>query len=303
VTLQHSNRNVVSHSLNNLASVASGAQSANRPVSATRLRLEARAAGLDKVEASGRHAGAASGAAASASRHPPPHSVRFADSGIHGGSAGVASSPGRTLPGVVSGSGTPDRLTKHKGRQSGAFAGYDDFVPDALQEVSSVSDAQVIRCISWSPAPGGPYFALGTTGHALRLCGVDSSSRICVLKSVEELHSGSVYCIAWNSSGSVVATGSNDKQLKIVSIAERDRKITDVGSPVSLAGHTGTVRAATFCETFRSGCLVSGGAGDNIVRVWDVDSQSCVGRLPALSDHVQALVTFPHDPALLLTGW
>lgn len=199
--------------------------------------------------------------------------------------------------------GTPDRMTKHRGKQSGSLAGYDDFVPDSLQEVSSVSDAQVIRCISWSPAPGGPYFALGTTGHALRLCGVDSSSRICVLKSVEELHSGSVYCIAWSSSGSVVATGSNDKLVKIVNIAERDRKITDFGSPISLSGHTGTVRAATFCESFRSGCLVSGGAGDNIVRMWDTETQACVGRLPALSDHVQALATFPHDPALLLSGW
>lgn len=255
------------------------------------------------MEASGKQAGAISGAAAAVARHPPPHSVRFAESGTLGGSAGVLTSPGRGLAGVGTSSGTPDRSTKHKGRQTAAFAGYDDFVPDALQEVSSVSDAQVIRCISWSPAPGGPYFALGTTGHALRLCGVDSSSRICVLKSVEELHSGSVYCIAWNSNGSVVATGSNDKQLRIVSIAERDRKITDVGSPVSLSGHTGTVRAATFCETFRSGCLISGGAGDNIVRVWDVDSQACVGRLPALSDHIQALTTFSHDPALLMTGW
>jgi WD40 repeat protein len=213
------------------------------------------------------------------------------------------SPPRRAQVAVGTSSGTPERSNKHPGRKSAAFAGYEDFVVDALQEVSSVSDAQVIRCISWSPAPGGPYFALGTTGHALRLCGVDSSSRICVLKSVEELHSGSVYCIAWNASGSVVATGSNDKQLRIVGIAERDRKITDVGTPVTLAGHTGTVRAATFCETFRSGCLISGGAGDNMVRVWDVDSQACVGRLPALSDHVQALTAFCHDPALLMTGW
>ena len=32
------------------------------------------------------------------------------------------------------------------------------------------------------------------------------------------------------------ATGSNDKLVKLVNIAERDRKITDVGSPVSLSG-------------------------------------------------------------------
>jgi WD40 repeat protein len=290
--------------MTNVVSGNSGGQPANRPLSATRLRLEARAAGLaDRVESAGKQAGAISGAAASSARHPPPHSVRFADNDRLGASAGIPSSPSRGLAAVGTVAGTPDRLAKLRSKYSGAFAGYDDFVPDALQEVSSVSDAQVIRCISWSPAPGGPYFALGTTGHALRLCGVDSSSRICVLKSVEELHSGSVYCIAWSSNGSVVATGSNDKMLKIVSIAERDRKITDVGTPVSLSGHTGTVRAATFCETFRSGCLVSGGAGDNIVRMWDTETQACVGRLPALSDHVQALTTFTHDPALLISGW
>jgi hypothetical protein len=62
------------------------------------------------------------------------------------------------------------------------------------------------------------------------------------------------------------------------------------------------VRAATFCSAFRPGCLVSGGAGDNIVRVWDCETQACVGKMPALSDHVQALSTFPHDPALLMAG-
>jgi hypothetical protein len=36
-------------------------------------------------------------------------------------------------------------VSKYRGKQSGTFVGYDDFVPDALQEVSSVLDAQVIK--------------------------------------------------------------------------------------------------------------------------------------------------------------
>lgn len=137
----------------------------------------------------------------------------------------------------------------------------------------------MIRTVSWSPAPHGPYFAIGTTGRALRLAGVDQGQRIRILNSVEEMHAGSVYDIAWNASGDVIATGSNDKTVKIVLPAARDPPhsaqctvdyeddTVSLGRSLSLHGHSGTVRCVEFVDAFRPGYVASAGAGDCAVRV------------------------------------
>lgn len=73
-------------------------------------------------------------------------------------------------------------------------------------------------------------------------------------------HRGSIYCVAWNNTGDMIATGSNDKTIKVLHF-DADN-CTQVGPEIELNIHGGTVRDVAFAP--RSGgttVLVSGGAG------------------------------------------
>lgn len=73
-------------------------------------------------------------------------------------------------------------------------------------------------------------------------------------------HKGSIYCIAWNNSGNLLATGSNDKSIKVVNFDAEN--CTQIGPEMEMNIHSGTVRDLAFAS--RSGgsnVIVSGGAG------------------------------------------
>ncbi len=75
-------------------------------------------------------------------------------------------------------------------------------------------------------------------------------------------HRGSVYCCGFNQSGDLLATGSNDKTVRLMSFNSAECK---VGAEIELTSHDGTVRDVIFMEESGSAhgsLLVSGGAGD-----------------------------------------
>ena len=73
-------------------------------------------------------------------------------------------------------------------------------------------------------------------------------------------HRGSIYCIAWSATGDIIATGSNDKSIKMMKFDVETCSVTWPG--LELAIHSGTVRDLAFVSR-ASGTpvLVSGGAG------------------------------------------
>ena len=73
-------------------------------------------------------------------------------------------------------------------------------------------------------------------------------------------HRGSIYCIAWSAAGDIIATGSNDKSIKMMRFDAETCSLTWPG--LELAIHSGTVRDLAFVSR-ASGTpvLVSGGAG------------------------------------------
>lgn len=73
-------------------------------------------------------------------------------------------------------------------------------------------------------------------------------------------HRGSIYCVAWSAGGDIIATGSNDKSIKMTRF---DAETCSVAWPgLELTIHNGTVRDLAFVSR-ASGTpvLVSGGAG------------------------------------------
>ena len=76
-------------------------------------------------------------------------------------------------------------------------------------------------------------------------------------------HRGSIYCVAWSAAGDIIATGSNDKSIKMTRFNAETCSVTWPG--LELAIHNGTVRDLAFVSR-ASGTpvLVSGGAGSFI---------------------------------------
>lgn len=82
-------------------------------------------------------------------------------------------------------------------------------------------------------------------------------------------HRGSVYCCGFNTAGDLLATGSNDKTLRLMSFNADECK---VGAELELNMHDGTVRDLIFLDEASQKVLVSGGAGNCNIAVTDCQS-------------------------------
>lgn len=85
-------------------------------------------------------------------------------------------------------------------------------------------------------------------------------------------HKGSIYCMSWTPDGSLIATGSNDKTVKLMKFNADTSNLE--GQEIELAMHDGTVRDVCFIEdtSNRSSLLISGGAGDCKIYVTDCET-------------------------------
>ena len=89
--------------------------------------------------------------------------------------------------------------------------------------MASIQDAQAIRSVDIHPS--GQYFAVGSNSKVLRICAypyLDSvttatkPSPAKILFKKERHHIGTIYCIGWSPNGQLIATGSNDKLVKVI---------------------------------------------------------------------------------------
>ncbi|XP_060070806.1 WD repeat-containing protein 47-like [Ylistrum balloti] len=165
--------------------------------------------------------------------------------------------------------------------------------------VTSMEDAQAIRTIAFHPS--GELYAVGSNSKVLRVCTFpDLSSlrddhvteRTDVVYKKNKHHKGSIYCIAWSPMGNLIATGSNDKSIKMIRYNTREH--TDVGPEMELTIHDGTVRDLTFMQDSINGTslLISGGAGDNKIYVTDCETGMPVRAMAGHSGHVYSLHTW-----------
>ncbi|RMC08410.1 hypothetical protein DUI87_14654 [Hirundo rustica rustica] len=115
-------------------------------------------------------------------------------------------------------------------------------------------------------------------------------------------HKGSIYCVAWSPCGQLLATGSNDKYVKVLPFNAETCNAT--GPDLEFSMHDGTIRDLAFMEGPESGgaILISAGAGD--CNIYTTDCQRGQG-LHALSGHTgSAVASVAVDPSgrLLATG-
>ncbi|CAG9857558.1 unnamed protein product [Phyllotreta striolata] len=184
-------------------------------------------------------------------------------------------------------------------RGGDADANRSKFVP-----VTTLEDAQAIRCAEFHPS--GELYAVGSNSKTLRICAHPKLNEISapyqptVLFKRTKHHKGSVYCLAWSPVGDLLATGSNDKTVKLMRFDCQKGELD--GDDVELTAHDGTVRDLCFLEDRSNGSslLISGGAGDCKIYVTD-----CATGTPfqALSGHTgQILALYTWGGAMFVSG-
>uniref|UniRef100_G3PQS4 WD repeat domain 47a n=1 Tax=Gasterosteus aculeatus aculeatus TaxID=481459 RepID=G3PQS4_GASAC len=155
------------------------------------------------------------------------------------------------------------------------------FVP-----VHTLEDTQAIRAVAFHPS--GSLYAVGSNSKTLRVCAypetLDSSpiKQPVVRFKRNKHHKGSIYCAAWSHCGQLLATGSNDKYVKVLPFSAETCNAT--GPDLEFSMHDGTIRDLAFMEGPESGgaILISAGAGD--CNIYTTDCQRGQG-LHALSGH------------------
>ena len=176
-----------------------------------------------------------------------------------------------------------------------------DITSLALKKV--IEDSHPIRCSCFSPK--GEYFAIGTNSKCVKIfdlthildnftkrnsifSNVNQNNMTSILSNTltsklnketigmifeqKNHHFGSIFCIDWSSSGKLLATGSNDKTIKLMNIPElEDNKklINDHETfELQITGNQGTVRSLCF-EPTNDLVLLSANNGENTIKLWD----------------------------------
>ncbi|PWA28560.1 hypothetical protein CCH79_00013483, partial [Gambusia affinis] len=161
--------------------------------------------------------------------------------------------------------------------------------------VSQLEDTQALRAVAFHPS--GALYAVGSNSKTLRVCAypetvTSSGSSAAKQPSVRfrrnKHHKGSIYCVAWSHCGQLLATGSNDKYVKVLPFNADSCNAT--GPDLEFSMHDGTIRDLAFMEGPESGgsILISAGAGD--CNIYTTDCQRGQG-LHALSGHTGHILT------------
>ncbi|XP_076455468.1 WD repeat-containing protein 47-like isoform X5 [Babylonia areolata] len=176
----------------------------------------------------------------------------------------------------------------------GGGGGKPRFVP-----VTSLEDMQAIRTVAFHPS--GNFYAVGSNSKTLRICSFPHIANLredhvtheaSVVHKLMKHHKGSIYCTAWNPSGDLLASGSNDKTIRLTRF-NCDTLSTE-GQGMELSFHDGTVRDVVFMQdmTNRMSLLISGGAGDCKIYASDCETGTPIRALTGHSGHVYSLHTW-----------
>ncbi|XP_049272729.1 WD repeat-containing protein 47 [Rhipicephalus sanguineus] len=190
--------------------------------------------------------------------------------------------------------------TQNQQQQPQAAHSADESRKPKFVQVTNLEDAQVVRACDFHPS--GQFYAVGSNSKTLRICGYptitdlrhgDVAHQPTVLFKRLKHHKGSIYCLAWNQTGDLLATGSNDKTIKLMRFKSETCAL-DTGGEAELTMHDGTVRDVCFVEDLsnRSSLLISGGAGDCKIYVTDCETATPFQALSGHSGHILSLYTW-----------
>ncbi|XP_058698968.1 WD repeat-containing protein 47 isoform X2 [Poecile atricapillus] len=165
--------------------------------------------------------------------------------------------------------------------------------------INTLEDTQAVRAVAFHPS--GSLYAVGSNSKTLRVCAypevIDPSAYNAPKQPVVRFkrnkhHKGSIYCVAWSPCGQLLATGSNDKYVKVLPFNAETCNAT--GPDLEFSMHDGTIRDLAFMEGPESGgaILISAGAGDCNIYTTDCQRGQGLHALSGHTGHILALYTW-----------
>ena len=170
-----------------------------------------------------------------------------------------------------------------------------------------IEDSHPIRTSCFSPK--GDCLAIGTNSRSLKIyslshvlsnfkkyTGINSNTKMPLIFEQKNHHLGSLYCLDWSVSGRLLASGSNDKIIKLMVVPElsessnskKNEEDDDDILELPINGHNGTIRSICFDPSSDLTLLTSGDVDKNI-KIWDTENGSSKGELIGHNNDVTSL--------------
>ena len=169
-----------------------------------------------------------------------------------------------------------------------------------------IEDSHPIRTSCFSPK--GDCLAIGTNSRSLKIYSlihvlndfkkyikITTKTKMPLIFEQKNHHLGSIYCLDWSVSGRLLASGSNDKNIKLMVVPElsesTNSKKNDEDDDIlelPIEGHNGTVRSICFDPSSDLTLLTSGDSDKNI-KMWDTENGSSKGELVGHTNDVTSI--------------
>jgi WD40 repeat protein len=169
-----------------------------------------------------------------------------------------------------------------------------------------IEDSHPIRTSCFSPK--GDCLAIGTNSKSLKIYSlshilssfrkymkINTSTKMPLIFEQKNHHMGSIYCLDLSVSGRLLASGSNDKIIKLMVVPElsettnsKKNEEDDDILELPIEGHNGTVRSICFVPSSDLTLLTSGDNDKNI-KMWDTENGSSKGELVGHNNDVTSL--------------
>ena len=172
--------------------------------------------------------------------------------------------------------------------------------PSSFSMDSLIVDSKAIRAISFSS--NGKLLSLGTNSKSLKLydfspindkflyrnnSSQDDFISLKLLFEKHNHHAGSIYCLDFSPNDKLIATGSNDKTIKIFVVPDFNENMNEV-LELAILDQKGTIRSVLFPPT-ENNVFFSGGSCDNNINMWDTESGKKINSLIGHKECINSL--------------
>jgi len=163
---------------------------------------------------------------------------------------------------------------RHKFEQINDF----DWSAINIEKIGGFKESTPLRCSEYNPVRS--EIAVGSNGSCLRIFQLQNPSHSMEpILTLNKVHEASIYCCDYAFNGEYMATGSNDKVIKIMRLdySPESGDTSSITTVSEMKNHDATIRKVQFLPN--STILTSGGGGDGRIYMTDCVNNQVVKYL------------------------
>lgn len=186
------------------------------------------------------------------------------------------------------------------------MANLDSMIDNSIRPFHYYKEDQPLRAACFHPF--GDVYAIGSNSRTLSLYSYPTQDQLKhftpdipvqepeLIFTFLKRHRGSIYCVAFNSEGNLLATGSNDQTVHITKYNPQTQLPENTENLLTM--HSGTVRDVCFTPTN----LISAGAGDNGIYITDIQKFKTVQKFKGHESTVMSLNCWNDECSMFVSG-